>query len=86
MPPAFFLQFSCIGAKAISPYPVSQVCPVWLDAVGNRLRRYRLRLPQVVEAIGQLLRRWGQCLPIMATLREERPQVLDRFTRWEAAG
>jgi ParB-like chromosome segregation protein Spo0J len=32
------------------------------------------------------LHRWGQCSPIVATLREERPQILDGFTRWEAAG
>jgi len=31
------------------------------------------------------LRRWGQCAPLVVTLREERPQVLDGFTRWEAA-
>src|ERR1035441_2137219 len=33
----------------------------------------------------QSLRRWGQCAPIVACLREEKPQVLDGFTRWEAA-
>jgi ParB-like chromosome segregation protein Spo0J len=35
--------------------------------------------------MAQSLRRWGQCAPLVATLRQERPQVLDGFTRWEAA-
>jgi ParB-like chromosome segregation protein Spo0J len=35
--------------------------------------------------MAQSLRRWGQCAPLVATLREETPQVLDGFTRWEAA-
>jgi ParB-like chromosome segregation protein Spo0J len=70
----------------MDPCPVGQVCPVRLDVLGDQFRRYRLRLPQAVEAMAQSLRRWGQCSPIVATLREERPQVLDGFTRWEAAG
>jgi ParB-like chromosome segregation protein Spo0J len=70
----------------MNPCPVGQVCAVRLDGLGDQFRRYRLRLPQAVEAMVQSLRRWGQCSPIVATLREERPQVLDGFTRWEAAG
>ena len=69
----------------MDPCPVGQVSPVRLDVLGDQFRRYRLRLPQAVEAMAQSLRRWGQCSPIVATLREERPQVLDGFTRWEAA-
>ena len=69
----------------MDPCPVGQVCPVRLDVLGDQFRRYRLRLPQAVEAMAQSLRRWGQCAPIVATLREERPHVLDGFTRWEAA-
>ncbi len=65
---------------------VGHVCPVRLDELGDQFRRYRLRLPQAVQAMAQSLRRWGQCAPIVATLREEKPQVLDGFTRWEAAG
>ncbi|HEU5428686.1 MAG TPA: ParB N-terminal domain-containing protein [Actinocrinis sp.] len=53
--------------------------------MGDQFRRYRLRVPQAVQAMAQSLRRWGQCAPIVATLRQERPQVLDGFTRWEAA-
>ena len=69
----------------MNPYPVGQVGAVPLDQLGDRFRRYRLRVPQAVIAMAQSLRRWGQCAPLVATVREERPQVLDGFTRWEAA-
>ena len=69
----------------MNAYPVGQVSPVPLDQLGDRFRRYRLRVPQAVIAMAQSLRRWGQCAPLVATVREERPQVLDGFTRWEAA-
>jgi ParB-like chromosome segregation protein Spo0J len=64
---------------------VGQVTAVRLDELGEPFRRYRLRVPQAVQAMAVSLRRWGQCAPIVATPREERPQVLDGFTRWEAA-
>jgi ParB-like chromosome segregation protein Spo0J len=69
----------------MNPCPAGQVGPVRLDDLGDQFRRYRLRLPQAVEAMAQSLRRWGQCAPIVATVRQERPQILDGFTRWEAA-
>jgi ParB-like chromosome segregation protein Spo0J len=69
----------------MNSYAVGQVCPVRLDELGDQFRRYRLRVPQAVQAMAQSLRRWGQCAPIVATLRQEKPQVLDGFTRWEAA-
>jgi ParB-like chromosome segregation protein Spo0J len=69
----------------MDPCPSGRVIPVRLDELGDRFRRYRLRVPQAVQAMAQSLRRWGQCAPIVATLRDERPQVLDGFTRWEAA-
>jgi ParB-like chromosome segregation protein Spo0J len=69
----------------MDPYPSGCVIPVRLDELGDHFRRYRLRVPQAVQAMAQSLRRWGQCAPIVATLRDERPQVLDGFTRWEAA-
>ena len=81
-PPPFLR--SSPGDRAMNPYPVGCVCPVPLDQLGDRFRRYRLRVPQAVIAMAQSLRRWGQCAPIVATVREERPQVLDGFTRWEA--
>src|SRR5277367_1631365 len=69
----------------MNPAPPGHVCSVRLDELGDRFRRYRLRTPQAVEAMAQSLRRWGQCAPIVACLRDEKPQVLDGFTRWEAA-
>src|SRR5947209_13091052 len=69
----------------MDPCPSGRVIPVRLDELGDRFRRYRLRVPQAVQAMAVSLRRWGQCAPIVATLREETPQVLDGFTRWEAA-
>jgi ParB-like nuclease domain/KorB domain len=69
----------------MDPCPVGQVTAFRFDELGDRFRRYRLRVPQAVQAMAQSLRRWGQCAPIVAALREEKPQVLDGFTRWEAA-
>jgi ParB-like chromosome segregation protein Spo0J len=69
----------------MSPCPAGQVISVRLDELGDQFRRYRLRVPQAVQAMVLSLRRWGQCAPIVATLRQERPQLLDGFTRREAA-
>ena len=69
----------------MNPCPVGQVAALRFDELGDQFRRYRLRVPQAVQTMAQSLRRWGQCAPIVATLREEKPQVLDGFTRWEAA-
>src|SRR6185312_8251926 len=84
-PPLPFSDPSPTGARAMDPCPSGRVIPVRLDELGDRFRRYRLRVPQAVQALAQSLRRWGQCAPIVATVRDERPQVLDGFTRWEAA-
>jgi len=69
----------------MNPCPVGQVAAFRFDELGDQFRRYRLRVPQAVQTMTQSLRRWGQCAPIVATLRQEKPQVLDGFTRWEAA-
>jgi ParB-like chromosome segregation protein Spo0J len=69
----------------MDPCTSGHVTPVRLDELGDQSRRYRLRVPQAVQAMAQSLRRWGQCAPIVATVRQERPQVLDGFTRREAA-
>ena len=69
----------------MTPCPVGQVAAFRFDELGDQFRRYRLRVPQAVQTMTQSLRRWGQCAPIVATLRAEKPQVLDGFTRWEAA-
>src|SRR3954470_18814508 len=69
----------------MDPCPSGRVIPVQLDELGDRFRRYRLRVPQAVQAMAQSLRRWGQCAPVVPPPRDERPQVLDGFTRREAA-
>ena len=69
----------------MNPCPVGPVTAFRFDELGDQFRRYRLRVPQAVQTMTQSLRRWGQCAPIVATLRQEKPQVLDGFTRWEAA-
>jgi ParB-like chromosome segregation protein Spo0J len=69
----------------MDPSQSGRVIPVRLDELGDHFRRYRLRVPQAVQAMAVSLRRWGQCAPIVATVRQERPQILDGFTRWEAA-
>jgi len=69
----------------MNPYPVGQVTAFRFDELGDPFRRYRLRVPQAVQTMTQSLRRWGQCAPIVVTMRQEKPQVLDGFTRWEAA-
>ncbi len=69
----------------MNPCPIGQVAAFRFDELGDQFRRYRLRVPQAVQAMTHSLRRWGQCAPIVATIRQEKPQVLDGFTRWEAA-
>ena len=69
----------------MDPCPSGHVTPLRFHELGDQFRRYRLRVPQAVTAMVQSLRRWGQCAPLVATVRQERPQVLDGFTRWEAA-
>jgi ParB-like chromosome segregation protein Spo0J len=69
----------------MDPCQTGHPTPVRFDQLGDHFRRYRLRVPQAVQAMTQSLRRWGQCAPIVATLRQEKPQILDGFTRWEAA-
>jgi hypothetical protein len=54
----------------MNPCAVGQVCLVRLEELGDQFRRYRLRQPQAVAAMAQSLRRWGQCAPIVATVRE----------------
>ena len=66
-------------------YADGQAYPVRLDELDDRFRRHRLRTSHAVQAMAQSLERWGQCAPIVACVRDERPQVLDGFTRWEAA-
>ena len=45
----------------MSTYPVGEVIAVRFHELGDHFQRYRLRVPQAVEAMTQSLRRWGQC-------------------------
>jgi ParB/RepB/Spo0J family partition protein len=69
----------------MDPWQAGQVRPVPLDDLGSHFRRYRFRVPQAVDSMAQSLRRWGQCAPIVVCWRQEKPEILDGFTRWEAA-
>src|SRR5271156_1289297 len=80
--PRFLSPISQPGDRAMNAYTIGQVCLVHLHELGDQFRRFRLRVPQAVQAMAQSLRRWGQCAPIVACLRDEKPQVLDGFTRW----
>jgi ParB/RepB/Spo0J family partition protein len=66
-------------------WQAGQIRPVPLDELGSHFRRYRFRVPQAVDSMAQSLRRWGQCAPIVVCWRQEKPEILDGFTRWEAA-
>jgi len=66
-------------------WQAGQIRPVSLDDLGSHFRRYRFRVPHAVQTMAQSLRRWGQCAPIVACWRQEKPEILDGFTRWEAA-
>ena len=45
----------------MNPCSIGQVCPMRLDELGDQFRRYRLRTPQAVEAMGAVTCCWGQC-------------------------
>jgi len=47
----------------MDPCAVGQVMPVRLDELGDHFRRYRLRVPQAVQAMAVSLRRWGSARP-----------------------
>jgi ParB/RepB/Spo0J family partition protein len=69
----------------MDPWQAGQIRPVPLDDLGSHFRRYRFRVPQAVQVMAQSLRRWGQCAPIVVCWRHDKPEILDGFTRWEAA-
>jgi ParB-like chromosome segregation protein Spo0J len=69
----------------MDPWEAGQVRPLLLDELGSHFRRYRFRVAQAVDSMAQSLRRWGQCAPIVVCWRQEKPEILDGFTRWEAA-
>src|SRR4051812_36595998 len=83
--PCFLSPIAGPGAKVMDPWQAGQIRPVPLDDLGSHFRRYRFRVPQAVQAMAQSLRRWGQCAPIVVCWRHDKPEILDGYTRWEAA-
>ncbi len=69
----------------MDPWEAGEVRPLLLDELGSHFRRYRFRVTQAVDSMAQSLRRWGQCAPIVVCWRQEKSEILDGFTRWEAA-
>ena len=61
------------------------VQPVAIADLGERYRRYRLSDPAAEEAMARSLRRYGQLTPVVACLRDGRPELLDGFKRRAAA-
>src|SRR5262249_51330651 len=84
-PPLPFSDPSRTGDRAMDPCPSGRVIPVRLGELGDRFRPYRPGVPQAGPAVAPAPGPRGPWAPIGATLRDERPQVLDGFPRWEAA-
>jgi ParB-like chromosome segregation protein Spo0J len=61
------------------------VRPLPIAELGEHYRRYRLSDPAAEEAMARSLRRYGQLTPVVACLREGRPELLDGFKRRAAA-
>jgi ParB-like chromosome segregation protein Spo0J len=56
-----------------------------LGELGEHYRRYRMPDAEVEAALGRSLSRYGQVSPLVACLREDRPEVIDGFKRLAAA-
>jgi ParB-like chromosome segregation protein Spo0J len=74
-----------VSDDRLGPWSVSEVRSLALDELGQRYRRYRLPVAHAERAMAQSLQRYGQICPIVVCLREDRPEVLDGFTRLAAA-
>jgi ParB-like nuclease domain len=61
------------------------VRPLAIEELGACYRRYRLSDPAAEEAMARSLRQYGQLTPVVACLREGRPELLDGFKRRSAA-
>lgn len=56
-----------------------------LGELGEHYRRYRMPDTEMEAALGRSLGRYGQVSPLVACLREDRPEVIDGFKRLAAA-
>ena len=59
--------------------------PLSLDQIGQTFRSYRLPVASAQREMAQSLRSNGQLSPVVVCLREDRPQLIDGFTRLSAA-
>lgn len=69
----------------MSVWPVGEIRPLGLEAIGERYRRYRLQAVEAEEAMFGSLRRYGQVSPVVVVLSEEQPELVDGFKRLAAA-
>lgn len=56
-----------------------------LEAIDERLQRYRLQMPRAEQAMARSLERYGQISPIVVCRQEEAHVLIDGFKRVQAA-
>lgn len=66
-------------------WPADEVRPLPLEAIDERLHRYRLAQPQLVRSMAQSLERYGQMSPIVVCIQENDHVLVDGFKRLSAA-
>ena len=62
-----------------------QVCAITLERFDERLRRYRLSVPETIATMSGSLRRYGQISPVVVCRWEEELILIDGFKRLDAA-
>ncbi|MBW2726646.1 MAG: ParB N-terminal domain-containing protein [Deltaproteobacteria bacterium] len=78
---------SAIEAESMmqTSWQQSEIRSLPLESLDERLRRYRLNVPEAVRVMEASLRRYGQISPVVICLREETPVLIDGFKRLSAA-
>ena len=62
-----------------------QIRELPLEAIDERLQRYRLQRPRAEQAMARSLERYGQISPIVVCRQEEVHVLIDGFKRVQAA-
>ena len=62
-----------------------EVRPLLLDALDERLQRYRLVQPRLERALARSLERYGQMSPVVVCVQEQSYVLVDGFKRLRAA-
>ena len=62
-----------------------QITELPLEAIDERLQRYRLQVPRAEQAMARSLERYGQISPIVVCRQEEAHVLIDGFKRVQAA-